>query len=133
MSSEVAKLQQLSLVPQNKEQFFLFLKLPSELRNLIYELVVVEYNGYIWITSLSRKKGSKKNVRSILEVNKQIRQEIIPLFYSLNTFVVGNGRFGSTRVDNEYLGIISLESSPCGYEFYFIPSTKTLTTPIPIE
>lgn len=97
MSSEVAKRQQLSIVTKDNELSFPFLKLPNELRNMIYELLVFEFEQCISITSTSRKKGPKKNIRSILRVNKQIHQEARIVFYSLNHFVVGNCWYGSTK------------------------------------
>jgi hypothetical protein len=43
---------------------------------------------------------------SILYVNRQIHAEAIRVFYSANTFIVGNGKGGSTQNENER-GLIS--------------------------
>ncbi|CZR66631.1 uncharacterized protein PAC_16532 [Phialocephala subalpina] len=86
---------------------FQFLKLPAEIRNMIYSLLVVSSN-LIYITTPTRKPRKKLNAldpapeenkfrnRYILFANKQTYQEARVLLYSLNTFAVGNGWWGST-------------------------------------
>jgi len=71
------------------------LRLPAELRISIYEYALQEPELYLqnWISTgrapvekaiLDRKRGAKP---CITRVNKQVRAETLPIFYSINTFV----------------------------------------------
>ncbi|CZR66630.1 uncharacterized protein PAC_16531 [Phialocephala subalpina] len=89
---------------QQLTEFRYFLDLPPETRNQIYEVVLVNDHP-ISITSVRNKR--KKNDPSrlspfgrLLRVNKQINSEAKSVFYSLNTFVVGNGWWGSRKEEN---------------------------------
>jgi hypothetical protein len=79
------------------------LKCPPEVRNMIYSLLIKNPNP-IKIRS-PRKKHIKRdstaiNFGHLLLINKQIRTEASSLYYSANTFVIGNGRWGSTTHTN---------------------------------
>ncbi|KAK4504838.1 hypothetical protein PRZ48_002801 [Zasmidium cellare] len=72
-------------------------KLPAELRNDIYELVLYEPNGFVLQHSSNKyesmtklrsvhKRGQEKNDPNFLAVTK-MRKETSELFYSINTFL----------------------------------------------
>lgn len=69
-----------------------FESLPPELRNYIYELVLVErygislsmrlYSQKLWMTFPSRKS----NVMALTTVSRGLRKESLPIFFSVNDF-----------------------------------------------
>ncbi|KAF8847032.1 hypothetical protein BDZ45DRAFT_782648 [Acephala macrosclerotiorum] len=70
--------------------------LPAETRNSIYELLVI-YDQPIKITTLPRgRKQKRSRFLALTLVNKAIGHEAKTTFYSLNIFIFGNGRYGST-------------------------------------
>jgi hypothetical protein len=86
------------------EKFIYFTRLPPEIRNNIYELLLVNEHP-IPITSPRKKHAVKKelpktNFGRLLRVNKQFNAEAKTVFYSLNSFIVGNGPFGLTTQEN---------------------------------
>jgi hypothetical protein len=86
------------------DEFIYFTRLPPEIRNSIYELLLVNEHP-IPITSPRKKHAVKKeppktNFARLLRVNKQLNAEAKTVFYSLNSFVVGNGPFGLTTEEN---------------------------------
>jgi len=86
------------------DKFIYFTRLPPEIRNHIYELLLVNEHP-IPITSPRKKHAVKKelpktNFGRLLRVNKQFNTEAKTVFYSLNSFVVGNGPFGLTTQEN---------------------------------
>jgi hypothetical protein len=86
------------------DEFIYFTRLPPEIRNDIYELLLVNEHP-IPITSPRKKHAVKKeapktNFARLLRVNKQFNAEAKTVFYSLNSFVVGNGPFGLTTEEN---------------------------------
>jgi len=86
------------------DKFIYFTRLPPEIRNHIYELLLVNEHP-IPITSPRKKHAVKKeppktNFARLLRVNKQFNAEAKTVFYSLNSFVVGNGPFGLTTQEN---------------------------------
>ncbi|CZR66637.1 uncharacterized protein PAC_16538 [Phialocephala subalpina] len=120
-----------------------FQSLPAETRNSIYELILI-HDQSIKITSLPR--GRKKNAQSnsnflaLTLVNKAIGQEAKTTFYSRNTFIIGNGRYGSPiqvnlhgfrcfirRVPKECLALIRkihLYLFFAGFPDYRLPNSK---------
>jgi hypothetical protein len=91
------------------EQAFDLLKLPRELRNLVYEICVVVGNVYIAMPAkFDREDMHCQQPRdaaattSLLAVNKQIRHEVLELYLSQNHFIItafANPAF-STPLDN---------------------------------
>ncbi|KAF2445144.1 hypothetical protein P171DRAFT_485210 [Karstenula rhodostoma CBS 690.94] len=94
---------------QKDESSFPFLKLPGEIRNMIYQHALTAANNHIDIhrardeetsaltkpvrmSSGSRKNTSKDIALHLLRVNKQIREEATPLLYSQNNFNFRNAR-----------------------------------------
>jgi hypothetical protein len=86
--------------------------LPPELRNEIYDLLLVPEEPILIVCPRKNKKkrfwGKLKtqaqqrhtNFASLLRVDKQISHEAKTFFYACNTFIIGNGYFGSTRQVN---------------------------------
>jgi len=77
------------------EQTFDFMKLPRELRNLVYELCVVVGNIYIAMpTKFSREDMRCQQPRdapattSLFAVNKQVRHEALELYLARNHFII---------------------------------------------
>lgn len=68
------------------------MKLPAELRNLIYELVVVEAKTIDIVDPDHVQGGPGVSERAkqpgIAQVCRQLRREVLPIFYSQNTFRV---------------------------------------------
>jgi hypothetical protein len=82
-------------------EFKYFTHLPPEIRNAIYERLLV--NRRIAITSprnRRKKVPPRTNFGCLLRVNKQIHAEAKTIFYARNTFIVGNGRWGSREEAN---------------------------------
>jgi hypothetical protein len=83
--------------------------LPPEIREVIYRLLLVQE---VSIHISSPKSRTFRDLMfssaraSILYVDRQIHAESIRIFYSANTFIVGNGQLGSTQHENEH-GLIS--------------------------
>jgi hypothetical protein len=79
------------------------LRCPPEVRNIIYSLLI-QHPTSIKIRSPRKKRGLRRNSTtfkySILHVNKQIRYEASSMFYGTNTFIIGNGPWGSTEDTN---------------------------------
>jgi hypothetical protein len=83
-------------------EFKYFTRLPPEIRNNIYELLLVK-EGCIAITSprnRRKKVPPKTNFGCLLRVNKQINSEAKTIFFSRNKFAIGNGRWGSREQVN---------------------------------
>jgi hypothetical protein len=86
-----------------------FMTLPPECRDMIYHPLLVQE---VPIRIASPRSRTLRDLMfssaraSILYVNRQIHAEAIRLFYSANTFVVGNGPVDSTQHENEQ-GLIS--------------------------
>ncbi|KAK4896462.1 hypothetical protein LTR27_005677 [Elasticomyces elasticus] len=71
----------------------LLLELPSELRNRIFELLVILFNGWGNTTTVDVRRYQRITPRlRIAQVNRQLRSEVLPVFYGMNLF-----RFVSTR------------------------------------
>jgi hypothetical protein len=86
------------------DEFIYFTRLAPEIRNHVYELLLINEHP-ISITSPRKKRAVKKelpktNFGRLLRVNKQFNAEAKTVFYSLNSFVVGNGPFGLTTQEN---------------------------------
>jgi hypothetical protein len=78
-------------------KFKYFTRLPPEIRNSIYELLLVK-KGFISISSprnRRKKVRPRTNFGCLLRVNKQINSEAKTIFFARNTFCVGNGWWGS--------------------------------------
>jgi hypothetical protein len=80
------------------------LDLPPELRNIIYDLLVFQERP-VAIATPRRKNAVKKTQQeshfaAILSVNKQTNKEAKTIFFSQNTFLIGNGWWGSTMRAN---------------------------------
>ncbi|CZR66632.1 uncharacterized protein PAC_16533 [Phialocephala subalpina] len=95
----MVKTRSMQRLAEEKTMHSPFLKLPAELRNIIYGLLLIN-KGIIRIPSPYRKNAQrsvprpKKNLRCILRTNKQIYQETRTVFYSSNRFLIGNGWYG---------------------------------------
>ena len=82
-----------------------FTSLPPEIRNMIYSLLLVK-NEPITIASPRHRRSrvnaefTSDNFARLLRVSKQIHNEASSVFYSVNTFVVGNGDWGSKNKPN---------------------------------
>jgi hypothetical protein len=80
--------------------------LPPEIRNTIYELLVIK-NDPILVCSPRRKhvvnrEFTSRSFAALLRLNKQINAEASTIFYAKNRFVFGNGTWGSTSVPNAH-------------------------------
>ena len=92
--------------------------LPPEIRNQIYALLLISAKP-IQIRSprkrrIGRKIGSS-NFGRLLCVNKRIYEEASTIFYSMNTFVVGNGSWGSTTFTNVHALKAFIKSVPASH------------------
>jgi hypothetical protein len=68
---------------------------PAKLRNLIYELVVTKEEPVLIISQRNTRHIKKQNHADfaiLLMVNTKVSAEAKRIFYSFNTFVIGNGR-----------------------------------------
>lgn len=85
--------------------------LTPEIRNEIYDLLVVREEPILIASprKIKRKCFWRKlktqtqrhtNFASLLRVGKQISREAKTVFYARNTFIIGSGRYGSTRQAN---------------------------------
>jgi hypothetical protein len=110
--SEYSRLAEYILVPNLPHEAFAnfeiiaFWSLPLEIRDMIYELLLVKDNP---IPILSpRKKNvineefTSKHFSCLLRVNKRFNAEASKMFYSKNRWVVGHGHWHSTRWTNEH-------------------------------
>jgi len=76
------------LLVADRERVFQFLDLPAELRVEVYKHSVVARR---FVTSLQRRGWHSREVRtarSLMRVSHQIHDEIKPIFYGLNFFLV---------------------------------------------
>jgi len=81
--------------------FKYFTRLPPEIRNAVYELLIVNRKIAIASPRNRRKKvPPRTNFGCLLRVNKQIHAEAKTIFYARNTFILGNGRWGSREEAN---------------------------------
>lgn len=120
-----------------------FLKLPGELRNKIYAYLVDDTRCfcYGWTARILRS-GIRVSTRChchngqppIAKVNRQIRQESLPLYYSINTFIFRLG-YSETMRALEAIGdlhvclmkeicFISYGTRVRTYEFSFAPDSS---------
>lgn len=83
-----------------------FTSLPPEIRNMIYNLLLVQHSAIpicsprrLWAMNRNSTTATANFFRLIL-VNKQIHNEACTLFYSLNSFIIGNGNYGSSMETN---------------------------------
>lgn len=76
-----------------------FHRLPPEIRNTIYKLLVVDTIP-IRITSSKGRKAKRNHFLALTLVNKLFGKEAKSIFYSFNTFIIGNGAWGLTRQPN---------------------------------
>jgi hypothetical protein len=88
------------MMAENEETTLPF---PAELRNMIYELVLIK-EELVLITSPRNTRYLKKqkhtDFASLLMVNTKVSGEAKRIFYSFNTFVIGNGHWGATTQPN---------------------------------
>jgi hypothetical protein len=83
-------------------EFKYFTHLPPEIRNEIYKLLFVS-STHIRICSprdRRRRCPPRLDFTRLLLVNRQINTEAKTIFYSLNTFVIGNRDWGSRQQVN---------------------------------
>lgn len=89
-----------------------FMKFPPEIRNMIYELLL-ELGEPIPITSPALGRGSnrrlKRHFTGLFGVSKKIGEEARTTFYSCNTWVVGNGQWGSRRQPNRHVSMTAAQ------------------------
>ncbi|KAH7327395.1 hypothetical protein BKA65DRAFT_481105 [Rhexocercosporidium sp. MPI-PUGE-AT-0058] len=82
-----------------------FMKFPPEIRNMIYGLLLC-VDKPVMIASPAFGKGSyrgiKKHLTSLIAVSKQIGDEARTTFCGSNTWVVGNGFWGSREQPNRH-------------------------------
>jgi hypothetical protein len=86
------------------EQTFDFMKLPREIRNLVYELCLVVGEVRIGNTDWAQRpdmrckvpKSAKAEV-SLFTVSRQIRRETLEVYLSKNDFVIPNAVMWSSR------------------------------------
>ncbi len=79
-------------------EFKYFTRLPPEIRNEVYKLLFVSSKEKIWVYSPRNRRKRREpelDFTRLLLVNKQINAEAKTIFYSLNTFVIGNGDWAS--------------------------------------
>jgi hypothetical protein len=86
-----------------------FFSLPIELRNIIYSMILISSHNikicslpgkYLWDRGGHKKPRFRKIFGQLLCVNKQVYKEGSLIFYSKNTFTIGTGPYGSTRIPN---------------------------------
>jgi len=74
---------------KQQPEFFHFLDLSPEFRNTIYELAVIKTHAirpYVSTLGKSTDHVTHVSTPSLLPVNRQIRSEALPVFYSRNIF-----------------------------------------------
>jgi hypothetical protein len=73
-------------------EFKYFLRLPPEIRNEVYKLLFVSNTNLRVSSPVHRRKRRPPQLdfTRLLLVNKQINAEAKTIFYSLNTFIIGN-------------------------------------------
>ena len=82
-----------------------FTSLPPEIRNMIYSLLLIQDSPISicsprrWIMN-ERSTTPTASFHNLMFVNKQIHAEVYTAFFSLNTFSIGNGDYGSSRETN---------------------------------
>lgn len=117
-----------------------FASLSLEIRHMIYKLVLE--GGFTVKTTSARKKFERKATkvsctsdrRALSLTNKQTSTEIASVFYKTNSFLVGNGFFGS-RSDANLHGLSSFASrvpsehmshiTTVAVDFYTSPSRRS--------
>lgn len=78
-------------------EFRYFTRLPPEIRNEIYKLLFVD--NQVEVTSPVKRRQRRPpqlDFTRLLLANKQINAEAKTIFFSLNTFIIGNMDWGST-------------------------------------
>ena len=65
-----------------------FMKLPGELRNIIWEMVIPKEREVVKRHVHPRSRGWSGGLPPVLQVCRFFRQELYPLFYSTNLFTV---------------------------------------------
>jgi hypothetical protein len=85
-----------------------FLKLPGEIRNLIYSFLIPSNTEIMihspWKQCQLKKSPPTNSFTSLLAVNKLISYEASTYFYGANTFIIGNAFWGS-RVEANAHGL----------------------------
>jgi hypothetical protein len=83
-------------------EFKYFTRLPPEIRNEVYKLLFVSSGEIVISSPLNRRKRRPPQLdfTRLLLVNKQINAEAKTIFYSLNTFVIGNRDWASREQAN---------------------------------
>ncbi|CZT04574.1 uncharacterized protein RAG0_10997 [Rhynchosporium agropyri] len=85
-------------------QFHHFKKCPAEVRNMIYKQLIVSKKTIQICSPLKRHRrryhSERLNFAAIMLVDKDIHEEVRGLYYTLNTFAVGNNLWGSTSFAN---------------------------------
>jgi len=75
-----------------------FLSLPPEIRNNVYELLVIKEDPI----RVCSPRYAPSSFSVLLRLNKQINTEASTLFYCKNRFILGNGPWGSTSLANAH-------------------------------
>jgi hypothetical protein len=83
-------------------EFKYFTRLPPEIRNEVYKLLFVSRLGVVIRSPLNprKRRPPQLDFTRLLLVNKQINAEAKTMFYSLNTFIIGNLDWVSTEKAN---------------------------------
>jgi len=98
-------------------EFRYFTRLPPEIRNEVYKLLFVA-RSYVQICSpvhRRKRRPPQLDFTRLLLVNKQINAEAKTIFYSLNTFVIGNQDWAARHMPNLHAlkAFISRVPKPC--------------------
>ena len=83
-------------------EFRYFTRLPPEIRNEIYQLLFVANSNLRICSPVPRRKRRPPQLdfTRLLLVNKQTNAEAKTIFYSLNTFIIGNQDWAAQNLVN---------------------------------
>ncbi|PVH81364.1 hypothetical protein DL98DRAFT_571228 [Cadophora sp. DSE1049] len=82
-------------------EFQYFRKLPPEMRNMVYKLVLISKRSIQISSPLGkRRRGAASNFASLLLANKATYEEARGIYYLYNTFAVGNNAWGISYLSN---------------------------------
>ena len=135
---------------QCRKHYFPFFELPPELRVMIYEMALVEsepiqlttfYDDDLPVLSRSDFRNLVAGTR-LLQADRQIRAEALPIFYSRNTFVTGvfNMREMVTAFEwlqsigmlsRTFMEYVAVHESEWTEEMYFKESFSSYALPDP--
>lgn len=92
------------------EQTSGFFKLSAELRNLIYEDLIIEHDDALWVTadrhSVAEDIGPGPTPPPITQVSRLLRDETLPIYYGVNTFSISLMRERNVRMAKRWLAAV---------------------------